>query len=74
MVSTICKCDGMCLMLLLPSDSSELGIRLLIFRLWPINLLAVVVVIFKKGQSESYALSFNPPSIPCSPVFWPFHC
>ena len=73
MVSTTCKCDGLCLMLLLPLDSSELGIRLLIFRLWPINLSAVVVVILKKGQSESQVLSFNPPSNPCSPVFLPFH-
>ena len=74
MVHTACMRDRLCLMLLLPLDSSELGIRLLIFRLWPINLLAVVVVILKKGQSESYALSFNPPSIPSSSVSWPFHC
>ena len=73
MVSTTCKCDGLCLMLLLPLDSSELGIRLLIFRLRPINLSAVVCGDFKKGQSESHVLSFNPPSNPCSPVFLTFH-
>ena len=60
MVSTTCKCDGLCLMLLLPLDSSELGIRLLIFRLWPINLSAVVVVILKRGsQSLMYYLSIH---------------
>ena len=45
MVHTACMCDGLCLMLLLPLDSSELGIRLQIFRLLAYLFLVVVVVI-----------------------------